>query len=163
MTVGNPRPEEHPPYFSPTPGGPPSKQPYSTLVSTVRCLVGWPAIFGMAVIASFVGVAIHFNDPGGPLFWPCSYIGSAIMYALIVGLPLSLCAKRRRWYIRVIPVVIAAVPVGWAVSMAGAWAVPGALIIALSIAVETTGRHHRWTACAARWLTTPWRRPDTSI
>ncbi|WP_156925987.1 hypothetical protein [Glycomyces arizonensis] len=122
------------------------------------CLLVWPAVFATVVLATFLGVAIYFNDPGGPLFWPLAWIGSALAYALVVGLPLSLCARRRRWYLRLIPAVLAAVPVVWISSLAGVWSIPAAATVAVSILVETTGWRHKWTMRVWRLLTALWRR-----
>ena len=122
------------------------------------CLVVWPAVFASVVVATFIGVAIYYNDFGGPL-WPfLVWIGSAILYALAVGIPLSICAHRRRWYLRLIPAVLIAVPVVWIISQVGVWAIPGTVTIAASILVETFRLRLKLLARARPWLTDLWRR-----
>jgi hypothetical protein len=120
--------------------------------------VAWPAVFAAVVVATFIGVAVYYGDPGGPL-WPILVgIGSAIAYALAVGLPLAICAHRQRWYLRLIPAVLIAVPVGWIIGQVGLWAIPGAVTIALSILVETTRLRSKLLAWTRDRLTGLWQR-----
>jgi hypothetical protein len=101
---------------------------------------------------------ICYNDFGGPL-WPfIVWIGSAFMYALAMGLPLSICAHRQRWYQRLIPAALVAVPVVWTFSQVGAWAIPGAVTIAVSILAETS----RWRLKLLMWAAGTWHRPLTA-
>ena len=115
------------------------------------CLVVWPAVFGTVVIATFVGVVVVYNDPGGPLFWPLAWIVSAIAYSLVVGIPLAICGRRRRWYLRLIPVVTATAPfVGLGIligigtipaTVTGLlWLIPALATVALSILIQSA----RW-------------------
>lgn len=117
-----------------------------------RCLLMWPLMFSAVVMATSVGVAATFDNAGGPLFWVCGCPAFALLYVFALGLPLSLCGHQRWWFIRMIPVTIGVVVCAWSLQRVGAWAVPAVAIIALSIAAETAGRHHRWAApIARRW------------
>jgi hypothetical protein len=129
----------------------------ATWLLLAACLLVWPAAFATVVVATFLGIAIHFDAPAGPLFWPLAWVVSATAYALVVGVPLSLCALRRRWYVRLIPAAIAAVPVLWIGGLGAVWWIPAA-VVAVSVLVETTGWRHRWTMRAWRRLTALWRR-----
>ncbi|HLU30043.1 MAG TPA: hypothetical protein VKZ65_16550 [Glycomyces sp.] len=158
MTLGELPTEERPAPLRPLR----STRAERVLIPAALCLLFWPSVFGMSVVATFLGALVHFGTWAGPLFWPIAYVGSALLYALLLGLPLLLCGRRRHWGLRVIPWAIAAVPVCWATSAVGLWALPGALVIALSIMVETTDGHHRWIAAAADRLLAALRGTGTS-
>ncbi|MFC3493281.1 hypothetical protein [Glycomyces rhizosphaerae] len=157
MTATDRHPGEPPVQFHPTPYPPP--RPLARRCSArlalwlhlAACLVVWPAVYATVVIATFVGIVIVYNDHGGPLFWPLAWIASATAYGLVVGIPLAICGRRRRWYLRLIPVVIAAVPFVW-LGILGAlgtipvtteivlWAIPSTATVALSILIQSA----RW-------------------
>ncbi|MEV3938349.1 hypothetical protein AB0K52_20525 [Glycomyces sp. NPDC049804] len=114
----------------------------------IACLVVWPVVFGTVFIATFVAIAIVANDPGGPLFWPLAWGVSAIAYGLVVGIPLTIFGRSRRWYLRLVPAVIAAAPFIWLgilaaqgtmpVTGAGVlWSLPSIATIAVSVLVQT--------------------------
>ncbi|MFG3342502.1 hypothetical protein [Glycomyces sp. NPDC048151] len=104
------------------------------------CLLVWPAVFATVVIGTFLVAAILYNDPGGPLFWPLGWILSGVIYSLVVGIPLAICAHRRHWAVRYIPAVAPAVGLISLSTLLGAWVVPAAAAVTLSIIVETTRR-----------------------
>ncbi|WP_205325984.1 hypothetical protein [Glycomyces sp. YM15] len=117
----------------------------------LACLLVWPAVFATIVIAEFVAVVIVYDTWAGPLFWPIAWILSAIVYGLFVGVPLAICGRRQRPYLRLIPAVTAAAPfvcfgilVGIGsipVTATGLlWLIPAMATIALSILVQTA----RW-------------------
>ena len=123
--------------------GPPTEQRWGLRPSTwfllLWCFVLWPAVFATVVIVTLFSAGEYYDQPGGllwpVLFWPLT----GVLFSLTVGLPLALCAHRRRWYVRLIPTVIVAFPVFWVVFISGAglWAIPGAATIALAIMTET--------------------------
>lgn len=125
-----------------------------TWLLLAACLVVWPAVFASVVVATFAGVAIYADAPAGPLFWPLAWIVSAAVYSLAVGLPLVLCARLRRWYMRLIPAVIVAAPVGWIIGQAGVWSLPAVVTIAISIVVEATGLRQKLMVRVWERLTT---------
>ncbi|GAB4000642.1 hypothetical protein GCM10029992_33210 [Glycomyces albus] len=104
----------------------------------------WPVVFASAVIGTFFVAAIIYDDFGGPLFWPLGWVGSAVVYLAAVGGPLVLCAISRRWYVRLIPAVLVAVPVVWFIVVLGGWSVPAMLTVAISILLESTGWRQQW-------------------
>jgi hypothetical protein len=131
----------HPAYYQPQPKSIWHRGP--SLVTwrlIAMCLLVWPAVFATAVIGTFLVAAILYNDPGGPLFWPLGWILSGVAYSLVVGIPLAICAHRRHWAVRLIPAVAPAVGLISLSILLGAWVVPAAAAVALSIIVETTRR-----------------------
>lgn len=106
------------------------------------------AIFATVVIDTFLVAAIHYNDPGGPLFWPLGWFGSALMYLVAVGGPLALSSISRRWYVRFIPALIVAVPVVWLIAVLRGWAAPAMATVAVSVLFEATGWRQQWMSPA---------------
>lgn len=165
MTIGNSHPDQRSTYFRAAPVRPQAPaarrrgpSPATWFLLGWSLLV-WPAVFASVVVATLLAAVLYLNaDPGGPLGWPLAWVGSGILYSLFVGLPLSLTACRRRWYIRVVPAVIAVVPVVWTTALIGVWAVPGAATVALSILFESTGWRHKWMMRAWHGLASLWRR-----
>jgi hypothetical protein len=154
MTAVQRHPSEPPVQYRPTsyaplrPTAERRKARLALWLHLLACLVVWPAIYGTAVIVTFVGVVIAYNTSGGPLFWPIAWFVSAIAYSAIVGIPLAICGRNRRWYIRLIPAVTAAIPVV-SLSILGVlgtipvtlnvvlWVIPSTAIVALSILLQS--------------------------
>lgn len=123
------------------------------------CFLVWPAVFATAVVATLLAAVVVLDaDPGGPLGWPIAWIAAGIAYSTVVGLPLAIFALRQHWYLRMVPALIAAVPVVWMIGLVGVWALPGAAAIALSIALEATGARDRVTIRVWTRLTASARR-----
>lgn len=154
MTAAQRHPSEPHVQFRPAPYPPlrpPDPQRKARLVllwlHLIACLVVWPAVFGTVVIATFVGLVVVYNDSAGPLFWPLAWVVTAIAYGLVVGIPLAICGRRRRWYLRLIPVVTAAASLVWLGILIGIgtipatetgllWLIPSIATVALSILVQ---------------------------
>jgi hypothetical protein len=99
--------------------------------------VVWPAGFAATVIATTFAAVVILDLPlGGPFGWPLLFGMAGVAYSASVGVPLFLLAGLRRWYLRLVPLVIIAAPLAWACSEIGIWAAPGAAVIAGSILFE---------------------------
>jgi hypothetical protein len=146
--LGEP-PVQFRPASDPPPWLPRAKARLPLWFHLLACLLIWPVVFSTIVIATFVGVVFAYDTWAGPLFWPIAWILSAIFYGLFVGMPLALCGRSRRWYLRLVPAATAAAPfiafgilvaTGTAPATAEGllWLIPAAGIIALSIVVQTS-------------------------
>lgn len=134
-----------PPRYAPAPARSLAPGP-STWFLLAACFLLWPIVFATVIAATlFMAVGILDQGIGSPIGWLISWFGSGMAYSLVVGAPLAVFALQRRWYLRLIPALILVVPVGWVISMLGVWALPGAAVIALSIALEATGVRDRAT------------------
>ncbi|GAA2135547.1 hypothetical protein [Glycomyces algeriensis] len=131
----------------------------STWFLLAACFLFWPTVFAAVITATFLAAVIVLDaGVGSPIGWLLVGVASAIAYSVTVGLPLALCALQQRWYLRLIPVLIIAVPIVWMITLVGVWALPGAGAIALSIALEATGARDRATLRLWAWLTASRRR-----
>src|SRR5690606_12687805 len=139
MTLGELPTEERPAPLRPLR----STRAERVLIPAALCLLFWPSVFGMSVVATFLGALVHFGTWAGPLFWPIAYVGSALLYALLLGLPLLLCGRRRHWGLRVIPWAIAAAPVRWPTRAACPWPIPSAPAPAPTIVRPPTNERTR--------------------